>query len=435
LLSVVALPGLAALVFGLMAQAKAPEVVVLNVEGIINPVMADYLTRGIRQAESSDAVACVVQMDTPGGLDTSMREMVQAILSARVPVVVYVSPPGARAASAGVFITLSAHIAAMAPNTNIGAASPVSLTAEGVQNVPSTEEQKVVNDASAYIRDLATQRGRNADWAEQAVREAVSVTSQEALDLHVIDLIAPDLPSLLRQIDGRGVTLADGTTVVIATAGAGVRTVGMTWVEQFLLSISDPTIAFILLGLAGIGLWVEISNPGLVFPGVFGGISLIFALFALGNLPVNIAGVLLLVLAFILFAVEALVIPGFGAAGIGGIISLIFGALILFKGGPMFSVNPWAIAVVAVCFAGFLAFIIFKLAQTRKLKPQTGYEELVGENAVVRETLDPEGMVFYRGELWKAVSEGGRIEAGEHVVIRRVDNLKLTVARANKEAK
>ena len=414
-------------------QAATPGVIVITIKGIINPVMADYLARGIDQAEKTGAEVCIVQLDTPGGLDTAMRDMVQSIVNSTVPVVVYVSPSGARAASAGVFLTMSAHIAAMAPDTNIGAASPVSLGASGVENVPSTEEQKVMNDAAAFIRSLAAAHGRNADWAEQTVRQAVAATEQEALDLHAIDLIAPDLNSLLKQIDGKHVSLIDGTEVTLSTASAPVSNIDMTWIEKFLLAISDPNIAFTLMGLAGIGLWVEITNPGLVFPGVFGGISLIFALFSLGNLPVNIAGVLLIVLAFILFVVEALVIPGFGAAGIGGIVSLVFGALILFKGGPMFRVNPWIVAIVAICFAAFLAFIVFKLAAARKLKPKTGAEELIGEMGTVRVQLDPEGVIFRRGELWSAASEEGRIEAGETVIIKRIDGLKLFVSKTKKE--
>jgi membrane-bound serine protease (ClpP class) len=414
-------------------QAATPRVLVLTIKGIINPVMADYLARGIGQAEKTGAEVCVVQLDTPGGLDTSMRDMVQSIVNSTVPVVVFVSPSGARAASAGVFITMSAHVAAMAPDTNIGAASPVSLGASGVENVPSTEEQKVMNDAAAFIRSLAAAHGRNADWAEQTVRQAVSATEQEALDLDAIELIAPDLNSLLKQIDGKHVSLIDGTEVTLSTASAAVSDLDMTWIEKFLLAISDPNIAFTLMGLAGIGLWVEITNPGLVFPGVFGGISLIFALFSLGNLPVNIAGILLIVLAFILFVVEALVIPGFGAAGIGGIVSLVFGALILFKGGPMFRVNPWIVAIVAICFAAFLAFIVFKLTAARKLKPKTGAEELIGEMGTVRVPLDPEGVIFRRGELWSAASEEGRIEAGETVIIKRIDGLKLFVSKTKKE--
>ncbi|HEX9896669.1 MAG TPA: nodulation protein NfeD [Dehalococcoidales bacterium] len=413
-------------------RADSTSVVVLNVKGIINPVMADYLARGIKEAENRNATACIVQLDTPGGLDTAMRDMVQAIVNARVPVIVYVSPSGARAASAGVFITVSAHVAVMAPNTAIGAASPVSIGSEGEQEMSETMQEKVMNDAAAYIRSLAGEHGRNVEWAEQAVREAVSATEKEALELKVIDIVSPTLNSLLKDIDGRTVTLLDGNQVVLNTGLASILYLDMTWIEEFLLAISDPNIAFTLLGLAGVGLWVEITNPGLVFPGVFGGISLIFSLFSLGNLPVNIAGILLMILAFILFVVEALVIPGFGAAGIGGIISLVFGALILFKGGPMFQVEPWVIAVVVICIVAFLAFIIYKLVKTRELKSQTGAEELIGETAVVREALNPEGVVFYRGELWAAVSEEGQIEVGAVVAIKKVIGLKLIVRKVQK---
>ncbi|MDP2920184.1 MAG: nodulation protein NfeD [Dehalococcoidia bacterium] len=416
-----------------MVLAKEPSVVVLKVKGIINPVMADYLERGILEAENTGAVACIVQIDTPGGLDTAMRDMVQDIVNAKVPVVVYVSPSGARAASAGVFITVSAHIAAMAPNTAIGAASPVSIGSGGEQEISETMREKVMNDAAAYIRSLAGTRGRNVDWAEKAVREAVSATETEALDLKVIDIVSRDLNTLLKDINGREIVLASGAKAKLDTGSVVTRFLDMTWTEELLLAISDPNVAFILLGLAGIGLWVEITNPGLIFPGVFGGISLIFALFSLGNLPVNIAGILLIALAFILFIIEALVVPGFGAAGIGGIISLVIGALILFKGGPMFQVSPWLIAVVAICVAAFFTFIIYKLTKLRQLKPQTGYEEMVDETVTVREALAPEGVIFYRGELWTAVSEEGRVEAGEAVIIKRVDGLKLFVTREKKE--
>ena len=414
-------------------HADSPAVLVLKVKGIINPVMADYLARGIHEAEKRNAVACVVQLDTPGGLDTAMRDMVQSIVNARIPVIVYVSPSGARAASAGVFITVAAHVAAMAPNTAIGAASPVSLGSEGEQEMSETMREKVMNDAAAYIRSLAGSHGRNVEWAEKAVREAVSASETEALDLKVIDIVSPTLDSLLHDIDGRTVTLLGGSQVVLNTSSAQVSYMEMTWIEDFLLAISDPNLAFILLGLAGIGLWVEITNPGLVFPGVFGALSLIFGLFSLGNLPVNIAGILLIALAFILFIVEALVIPGFGAAGIGGIISLIFGALILFKGGPMYQIDPWVIVIVVICVAAFMAFIVFKLVKTRQLKSQTGSEELVGDTAVAREVLDPEGRVFCHGELWTAISEEGRIEVGETVIIKKVTGLKLFVGKLNKE--
>jgi membrane-bound serine protease (ClpP class) len=414
---------------GTAVRAAAPSpVVVLTLKGMINPVTADYISRGIREAEDRDASACVIELDTPGGLDTSMRDIVQDIVSSRVPVVVYVSPSGARAASAGTFITLSAHVAAMAPDTAIGAASPVSLSSQGVQNVPSTEEEKTLNDAAAYIRSLATAHGRNADWAESAVREAVSATEKEALDLNVVDVIATDLPSLLQQIDGRQVTLLSGAKVTLNTASATIQYVNMTWIENFLLAISDPNIAYVLLSLAGVGLWVEISNPGLIFPGVFGGISFIFALFSLGNLPVNLAGILLMLLAFIFFIVEAFT-HSHGFLTAGGIISLVIGGLILFKGGPLYRVSPWLIALVAIFFATLLTLIVTRVVKVHRLQPVTGSEGLIGARATVRITLNPEGTVFTRGELWTAVSEEGRIEPGETVVIKRVENLKLFVGR------
>jgi membrane-bound serine protease (ClpP class) len=410
-------------------KADNPSVVVIDVKGIINPVMADYIGRGIQEAESSNAVACVIQLDTPGGLDTSMRDIVQNIVNAKVPVVVYVSPSGARAASAGVFITVSAHIAAMSPNTAIGAASPVSISSSGETDISDTMKEKVFNDAAAYIRSLAGTHGRNVDWAEQAVREAVSATETEAMQLKVVDIIATDLNDLLRQIDGREVTLLDGTKVTLKTASAPIDNLQMTWMEQFLLAISDPNIAFVLMGLASIGLFVEISNPGLVFPGVVGAISLIFSLFALGNLPVNIAGVLLIVLAFILFIVEALTPATFGALTAGGIASMIVGGLILFKGGPLFKVNIWLIIFLAVCIGALFAFIISRIIKTHRTKSITGMEELVGGIATTRTALDPEGMVFFKGELWAAVSEEGRIEPGITVNIKKIEGLKLIVTK------
>jgi membrane-bound serine protease (ClpP class) len=415
-------------------QAKAPSVVVLAVKGIINPVTADYIINGINNAEKNNAQACVIELDTPGGLDTSMRDIIQAILDSSVPVVVYVAPPGARAASAGTYITIAAHIAAMSPDTAIGAASPVALTASGVQNVPTTEETKTVNDAAAYIRSLAESRGRNADWAEQAVRQAVSATENEALSLNVIDLIAPDLQSLLSQINGSIVTLNDGTKVQINTTGANFNRIDMTVIERFLLAISDPNIAYVLLGLASLGLFVEIANPGLIFPGVVGAISLIFALFALGNLPVNFAGVILIILAFILFMVEAFTPASFGALTAGGIACLVVGGLILYKGGPLFKVNPWVIAIVAIFVGGLLAVIIFRVVKAQHLHPATGSEGLEGEKAVVREALELEGTVFVRGELWNAVSDEGKIGPGEPVIIKKIDGLKLHVIKVKKES-
>jgi membrane-bound serine protease (ClpP class) len=415
--------------FASVVRADSPAVYVITVNGIINPVMADYVDRGISEAEKADAVACVIQMDTPGGLDTAMRDIIQDIVNSDVPVVVYVAPAGARAASAGVFITVSAHVAAMSPNTAIGAASPVSIGSEGEVEMSSTMQDKVMNDAAAYIRSLAATHGRNVDWAEKAVREAVSATETEALELKVIDYVASDLNSLLAQIDGKEINLLNGSTVILDTASARIEYLEMTWTEEFLLAISDPNIAYVLMGLASIGLFVEISNPGLVFPGVVGGISLIFSFFALGNLPVNIAGMLLIILAVILFIVEAVTPASFGALTAGGIASMIVGGLILFKGGPLFQVDVWLIVIFAVGIGALFAFIISRIIATHHRKSITGMEELSGGEATARTDINPEGMVFFKGELWKAVSEEGAIKAGEVVIIKKIEGLKLIVRK------
>lgn len=425
-----------ALLLGLLAlapfageiRAAGPTIDILQVKGTINPVLVDYIRRGINRAEESNAIAIIIQLDTPGGLDTSMRDIVKNIVSARIPVAVYVSPAGARAASAGVFITVAAHIAAMAPNTAIGAAHPVSIGAEGEAQMSSAMEEKVVNDAAAYIRSIAQAQGRNMEWAEKAVRESVSASEQEALKLNIIDTVATDLDDLIRQLDGRKVTMLGGAVVTLKTAGVPIRHVPMNTVEDFLYTISDPNIAYLLLSLGTLGIIAEIYNPGLIFPGVVGGISLLFGFYALGVLPVNYAGLLLIVLAFALFIAE-LFTPTFGLLTVGGLISLVLGSLILFKGGPLFSVNPGLIATVVVLIGGFLAFAIPRVVQIHHRQASTGREELIGKTAVVKVALAPEGMVYFKGELWTAISEVGRIEPGEEVTISRVDGLKLHVTK------
>ncbi len=410
------------------ARAAAPTIVVFDVKGIINPVMADFVSRGIEEAEDRNATVCIIQMDTPGGLDTAMRDIIKDIVGARVPVVVYVSPSGARAASAGVFITVAAHIAAMAPNTAIGAASPVSIGPEGEQQMSKTMQEKILNDAAAYIRSIAEAQGRNVEWAEKAVREAVSATEQEALALNVIDIVAPDLAALISELDGREVTMLGGAVVILDTQGAIVERIEMSWMEEFLLAITNPNIAFVLLSLATLGLMVEISNPGLIFPGVVGGISLILAFYSLGNLPVNVAGILLVVLAFGLFVAEVFT-TSFGLFTAGGIVALILGSLIMFKGGPLFQVNPWLSGGMAVCVGGVLAFIISRVVAVHRRQAYTGWEELIGKTALVKATLEPEGMVLFRGERWTAIAEEGSVEPGEEVIINRVDSLKLYVSK------
>jgi len=412
----------------LEAEAASPTIDVLHAEGVINPVLVDYIERGINQAEEDNAVACIIQIDTPGGLDDSMRDIVKDIVDARVPVVVYVSPSGARAASAGVFITMAAHVAVMAPNTAIGAAHPVSLSSEGEETMSETMEEKVVNDAAAYIRSIAEAHGRNIEWAEKAVRESVSATEQEALELNVIDMVAPDLDALVSQLDGRQVTMLGGRVITLNTQGATLNHIDMNTMEDFLYAITDPNIAYILLSLATLGIMAEIFNPGLIFPGVVGGICGLLAFYSLGVLPVNYAGILLVVLAFGLFIAEVFT-ASFGLFTAGGVTSLVIGSLILFKGGPLFQVNPWLIATVSIIIAGFFAFAISRIIRTHRRQASTGREELIGKTAVVKVALEPEGTVFFKGERWRAISEEGQVEPGETVIITKVDGLKLYVVK------
>lgn len=410
------------------AQAATPTIDVLHVKGVINPVLVDYIKRGIEHAEKSQAVACIIQLDTPGGLDTSMRDIIQDIVDARVPIVVFVSPSGARAASAGVFITVAAHVAAMAPNTNIGAAHPVAIGTEGEAQMSEAMEEKVVNDAAAYIRSIAQAHGRNMEWAEKAVRESVSATEQEALKLNVIDMVAPDLDALIAQLDGSKVTMLGGKVVTLNTKSATINHIYMNAVEDFLYAISNPNIAYLLLSLAVLGITTEIFNPGLIFPGVVGGISLLFALFSLGMLPVNYTGILLIVLAFGFFIAE-LFTTSFGLLTAGGITSLVLGSLILFKGGTLYQINPWLIATISLLMAAFFAFVIDRVIKAHRRQAFTGWEELIGKTAIVKSALEPEGMVFIKGERWAAVSETGRVEPGEEVKITKVDGLKLYVTK------
>jgi membrane-bound serine protease (ClpP class) len=415
-------------------RAASSTIAIITADGVINPVLADYIARGIEEAEDMNATACIIQMDTPGGLDTAMRDIVQEIVNARIPVVVYVSPSGARAASAGAFITIAAHVAAMAPSTAIGAASPVSVSSEGEVEMSETMQEKVMNDAAALIRGLAETHGRNVEWAEKAVREAVSANESEALELNVIDVIAADIDDLVSKLDGWEVTLLGGAVVTIETQGAVIQYIDMSWMEKFLFAITDPNIAYVLLSLATLGLFVEISNPGLIVPGVAGGICLVLALYSLGNLPVNITGILLVAGAFGLFIAEVFT-EAFGLFTAGGITALVLGSLILFKGGPLFQVNPWLVGTIAFVIAASTAFVITRVVASHRRQPSTGREELVGKTAVVKAALAPEGMVLYKGERWTAISEEGRIELDEKVVIDRVDSLKLYVSRPKKESR
>jgi len=414
------------------AQAANSQVDVLKVKGVINPVVANYINRGITQAEEDGAIACIIQLDTPGGLDTSMRDIVKDIVDSSVPIVVFVSPAGARAASAGVFVTMAAHVAAMASNTAIGAAHPVAIGAEGEAAMSEEMAEKVVNDAAAYIRSIAEAHGRNMDWAEKAVRESVSATEQEALELNVIDMVATDLDSLISQLDGWEVIMLDGSVITLNTQGATINQNPMSAVESFLLAISDPTIAYILLSLAILGITVEIYSPGLIFPGVFGGICLFLSLYSLGVLPINYAGLALIGLAGGLFIAEVYT-ASFGIFTTGGIAALVIGSLILFSGRPtLFQPEPWVIPTVAAVIGGFIAFIVYRVVRTHRRQVKTGREELVGKTATVKRALEPKGTIFYKGELWTAILDKGQAKLGEEVIITKSDGLTLYVTKPQK---
>jgi membrane-bound serine protease (ClpP class) len=399
---------------------------ILTANSEVNPVMQRYIDRGIDDAERSDAKAVVIRLDTPGGLSDSMDKIVQRIQSAKVPVIVYVSPPGGRAASAGTFITMSAHVAAMAPATEIGAAHPVDASGGDIEGTLGT---KVENDAAAKARAIAEAHGRNADWAEEAVRDSVSAPTSEAVDKHIVDYEADTIDDLLQKADGRTVTVDNEPVTLTALETAPRINDNMTFFERVLLVFSDPNIAFLLLSLGGLGVLIELLHPGVFFPGVFGAIALILAFFVLGTLPVNWAGVALIALAFILFAAEVYV-SGFGALGIGGAISLIAGGLLLTSSSnPDFQVSRWLVVGIGMAFAAFFIMAMSALIRSRRLPHATGTEAMIGRRAIARSDLDPQGFVFFEGERWKAVVEDGPVKRGEAVIVTAVRGLTLTVRR------
>jgi len=406
--------------------APPDAVHVLTADGVVGPVMERYLDRGMDAAEDEDAQAVVIQLDTPGGLITSMNDIVKRILSSEVPVIVYVSPQGGKAASAGTFITMAAHVAAMAPATTIGAATPVGSGGEEIQG-PLAD--KVTNDAAAQIRRLAELRGRNGDWAESAVRDAVSANDSQALELDVVDLLADDLDELLDTVDGRQVTLHPDREVILETADAEVVFNDMNLIERFLDIIANPNIALLLLSLGTMAIFVELLHPGVIFPGVFGVIALILGFFSLSILPFNWAGVALIIVAFILFGLEIFV-PSGGILGIGGVVALILGGLLLTSGNPPeFQVSRWLLIGLAATMGAIVLFVLVNIMRIRRMPAQVGMESIVGREAVARSTLDPEGFVFFDGERWSAESEEGTIQPDERVVITEVHGLKLKVKK------
>jgi len=404
------------------AQAPAP-IWVTRVDGSIDPPLASYLVATMRRAQEAGAGALIIELDTPGGLDTAMREIIQATLESPVPVVFYVFPAGARAASAGVYMLMAADVAAMAPQTNLGAASPVSLTGQ----MDETMKAKVTNDAAAYIRALASSHGRNAEWAEQAVREGVSLTAEEALDQNVIDLVATSREDLLRRLDGRPVESKSRT---IETEGATVHEVSMGWREGFFHRILDPNIAFILLLLGIFGLIFELTNPGMIAPGVAGAIALLLAAYAFQILPVNLVGLGLVGVAIALFVAEIKIISH-GVLAIGATVALVLGGMLLFDSpDSAFRIDWWTLAVGAVTALGFFAFAVRAVRRAYHAQTTTGSEELIGVTGPVRTPLDPVGQVLIHGEIWRASSEEGRVEKGEHVEVTAVEGLTLRVRRS-----
>ena len=412
-----------------LASASSPTIHVLHVEGAIVPVLADYIDRGITQAEKEGSVACIIELNTPGGLLDSTERIVQRIMNADVPIVVYVSPKGAWAASAGTFITLSGHIAAMTPGTTIGAAHPV---AGGGQEIPEDQMKKIVEFSAKWLETIAAERGRNVEEARLAVTESKSFRDDEALEYNLIDLRADNLESLISQINGWKVTLANGEQVIIDTTGYETTRNEMNAIEKFLQTISDPNIAYILLSLATIGLITEISSPGLIFPGVFGGISLILAFYSLDVLNAYWGGVALIVLAIGLFIAEFFT-SSFGLFSAGGAAALVFGSLILFTHSPGVEVNRGLIAGVTVGIVAFAVFVVGAIVRGQRRRKATGAEGMIGKTAIAKTPLAPTGTVLAQGELWTAIAENDTIAPGEEVTITKVEDLKLRVTKRSKE--
>ena len=406
--------------------ATARQVNVIRVEGVISSSSADYIVTAIKQAEKEKAAALVIELDTPGGLDTSMRVIIKEMLAAERPIVVYVAPAGARAASAGAFITVAAHIAAMAPGTSIGAAAPVVMG----QQVDKTMEKKITNDAAAYMRTIAEKRGRPIDLAEEWVRKATARTETEALKVKLIDAVSPKLDDLLSAIDGRVVTTAAGK-VKIETRNAVVNRGEMNLREKILKIITDPTIAYLLLILGMAGLYFEFSTPGAILPGVLGGIALILALYAFQQLPINYAGVLLILLAIVMFIADIKVVSH-GVLTVGGIASMVLGSLMLIDvPAPYMRISVWVILGTAAGTAVFFLFVVGAGVKALRRRTTTGMEGLIGEIGVVRIRLAPRGQVFLCGELWNAESEG-EVEVGESVRVTEMNGLTLRVVQVQR---
>jgi membrane-bound serine protease (ClpP class) len=398
------------------ATTPRPRVLAVKFENDVNPVTQSYVNDQIARANRDHYDAAVILLDTPGGLSTSMQKIYKAELASKVPVIVYVSPPGSRAASAGVWISQAADILAMAPNTNIGSSTPIDV---GGGNIQSDLRRKVVNDAAASLRELARTHDRNVAWADAAVRRASNLGATEALGKDVIDVMAPTLPALLNKVDGTK-TVPKG--IVLHTKDAEITNVDMSLWQEILDTLIDPNLIVLFMSIGTLGLIVELWNPGLIFPGTVGAISLIIGLFGLQVLPISAAGLLLMLLAFAFFAAEAFV-PTHGAITLAGAVCFVLGAMLLFEpAGATYEVSLPAVIAMAAALAGLMAFAAFKIVQARRAPVVTGTSELVGQLGVVRDTLSPVGTVFVRGELWKARSGDVPLERGAPVRVDSIDD-------------
>lgn len=431
---------LAAFVPAVQARAAEPHVLVATLTGVINPITDSYISKAVDRAVSTQANALIIQMDTPGGLDTSMRGIIKKILGAPLPVVIFVSPSGARAASAGLYITEAADIAVMAPGTNIGSAHPVSLggsnpaanpaaspSASGASSTaPDIESQKIENDAAAYIRALATLHHRNADWAEKAVRQSINAPADDAVKLGVVDFESRDLDTLLQDLDGRQVSKG-GHTYTLQTARAGIQRYDMSGFDQFLQALADPNLVYLLflLAIIGIGFWV--THPGMFLPGVIGVIAGVLAALSLFDLPINIAGLILILIAVVLFIIDLKAVTH-GVLTTGGIVAMTLGGLLLINTSFLAEgINIPLLIITVLVIAGIFLFILRKLIAARRRPYAAGEESMIGTQGTVREPLNPSGMVFVNGALWQATSTSGPLDAGTQVRVVGVNGLRLRV--------
>jgi membrane-bound serine protease (ClpP class) len=430
LFSAILITGLFSLIFPLCATFGAEEtggaslVYLMDIDGTVNPALADFIVKGIEKAEENNAAAIIIRMDTPGGVLTTTKTIIKHIINAKVPVVVYVAPSGSSATSAGALIAVAADVAVMAPGTNIGAAHPVS---GGGQQIETAMSEKVMNDITAYMRGIVSKKGRNAEWVEKAIRESVSVTDKEALDLKVIDFIADSVPDLLNKLDGRTVEKGN-RSITLKTKNAKVERILVGWRFKILDVIANPNVAYILMMIGGLGIMMELYHPGSILPGVAGGICLLLAFFALQVLPVNYVGILLIILAVILFILE-LKVQSFGLLSIGAVISLTLGSIMLFETDEAALRVSWGVIIPTVTFVS--TFFIFALGLVMRAwmrKPQTGEQGLIGEIGVALTDVNAGGKVAVHGEYWNARADR-HIPKGERIRVVRVDNLCLLVSR------